>query len=403
MTKEDAIMNVSFEFKSINGKISGYFNSPIQKASGIPLDNVTVDDKHISFELMSQPVTIFKCEISGSKIKGDFMQEGEPNGKIELTSSTPPEKKFTQLDTTFSNGDITIACRVYLPDTPGKHPAVVFMHGSGPEGMFANQYYAECLAGKGIVTLIQDKRGTGKSTGDWTKANYEDLAGDYISAVEFLKSFNEVNEKQIGIYGHSQGGTIAPLVALKSNDIAFIISNAGIGDTLYKQDLYRVENNLRSNDFTQDEISEAMAYYGTWLNIAKSGSGYDKLDSLNNAAKDKKWFGWVAAPPKDHWIWKWYLGVGNMSFLKYWDEIKIPVLLVYGEYDSTIPVKVSLENIDNSLRVNAGNKDVTEIILPKAQHNLTITPSKGDKFFWWYVSPGLVDTYSSWILKRFKD
>ncbi len=403
MTKEDAVMNVSFEFKYSNGKILGFFNSPIQKASGIPLDNVVSDEKHVSFQLMTQPVTIFKCDISGDKIEGEFSQEGEKTGQINLVRSTPPPKKYSQIDTSFSNGDIKIACRIYIPDSPGKHPAVVFMHGSGPEGMFANQFFAECMAEDGIVTLIQDKRGVGRSTGDWTKAGYEDLANDYIGAVELLRSFEAVNEKQIGIFGHSQGGTIAPLVASESEDISFIISNAATGDTLYKQDLYRVENNLKENDFSSNEIAEAMAYYRSWLDIARSGVGYDKLDSLNNVSKDKKWFGWVEAPPKDNWIWKWYLPVGNFCFLKYWDNVKVPVLLIYGEYDSNTPVSVSLKNIDNSLRVNAGNKDVTEIILPRAQHNLTVSPLKGEKFFWWRVSPGLVDLYSSWILYRFKN
>jgi len=403
MIKEEAPMEVSFEFKSVNGKIHGFFNSPMQKASGIPLDNVSSDGKSISFQLMTQPVTIFKCDVLQDKIKGEFTQEGEQTGQIELTLSTLPEKKFSQIDTTFSSGDIKIACRIYIPDSPGKHPAVVFMHGSGPEGMFANQFIAEYLAESGIVTLIQDKRGFGKSTGDWTKAGYEDLADDYISAVELLKSFKEVNDKQIGIFGHSQGGTISPLVASKSNDISFIIANAATGDTLYKQDLYRVENNLKQNDFTADEISDAMAYYRSWLDIARTGVGYDKLDALNRNSKDKKWFGWVEAPPKDNWIWKWYLPVGNFCFLKYWDTIKVPVLLVYGEYDSNTPVNISLKNIDHSLRTDAHNEDVTEIILPKAQHNLTVTPQKGEKFFWWHVSPGLADIYASWILYRFKN
>ena len=219
-------------------------------------------------------MTIFKCDVLQDEITGVFKQEGRArDGKIELTRSTLPEKKYSQIDTSFSDGDISIACRVYIPNSPGKHPAVVFMHGSGPEGMFANQYIAEYLAGMGIVTLIQDKRGFGKSTGDWTKANYDDLANDYIGAVELLKSIQAVNDKQIGIFGHSQGGTICPLVASKSNDISFIISNAATGDTLYKQDLYRVENNLKQNDFSPVEISEAMAYYKSWVDIARRNGG----------------------------------------------------------------------------------------------------------------------------------
>ena len=269
--------------------------------------------------------------------------------------------------------------------------------------MFANQYFAEYFASKGIVALIQDKQGAGKSTGDWKKASFDDLADDYINAVNFLKGFSKVNVLQIGIYGHSQGGTIAPLAASKSKDISFIIAAASVGDSVYKQDLYRVENNLKSDDFTPSEISEAMEYYRQWLDMARTGNGFEKLDSLNESAKGKKWFDWVAAPPKEHWIWKYYLATGNYNSLDFWKNISIPVLLVYGEKDQIEDVKKYAQNIESALTAQAGNKDVTKIILSNAQHNLCVFPEKNEKFFWWHTSPGYEEMVANWILKRFSN
>jgi alpha-beta hydrolase superfamily lysophospholipase len=403
MKREGSTMDVSFEFNILKNQPVGYFNSATQRASGIPLDEVTVVNDSLTFHLMTEPISYFKCKVSLNSINGQIIQEGFSKGYLSLKRSLPPVKSFTSTDTTFKSDKAQIACRIYFPKSNGKFPAVVFMHGSGGEGMFANQYLAEYLASKGIIALIQDKRGVGKSTGNWTTASFDELATDHIQAVNFLKGFEKVNTSQIGIYGHSQGGTIAPLVASKSKDIAFIIAASGIGDTVFKQDVYRTENNLKSNGFTQKEVKEAIHYYKSWLDMARLGNGFEKLDSLNQVSKNKKWFEWVEAPIRDNWIWKFYLLIGNYNSLDYWKKINIPVFLIYGENDQIEDIRSYIFNIDNVLTEQAHNKDLTQIILPKAQHNLCISPEKNEKFFWWYLSPGYPDLIAGWIEYRFKN
>jgi alpha-beta hydrolase superfamily lysophospholipase len=403
MERDGSVMNVSFEFRIQNARQVGFYNAVSQRASGIPLDSLQNKSDSLSFQLMTEPVTFFNCLVSTNKISGQIVQEGFSKGTLSLTRYTRKPTAFTFIDTSFKSGNNKIACRLYLPIRKGKSPAVVFMHGSGGEGMFANQYLAEYMASKGIIALIQDKQGVGKSTGNWTKVSFDELTDDYVKAVAFIKTINKVNQKQIGIYGHSQGGTLAPLVASKSTDVSFIIAAASVGDSVYKQDLYRVENNLKLNEFTQTEIQEAIFYYKSWLDMARTGIGFDELDSLNKKCKDKKWFEWVEAPPKDHWIWKYYLATGNYNSLDYWKKIATPVLLVYGENDQIEDIKSYIHNLDNVLAKEQSNKDVTEIILPMAQHNLCIFPGKADKFFWWYLSRGYENMLASWILFRFKN
>jgi pimeloyl-ACP methyl ester carboxylesterase len=69
----------------------------------------------------------------------------------------------------------------------------------------------------------------GKSTGDFAKATSEDFATDVLAGVEYLKSRKEIDPKQIGLIGHSEGGLVAPMVAAQSPDIAFIVLMAGPG------------------------------------------------------------------------------------------------------------------------------------------------------------------------------
>lgn len=403
MTRDSSEMKVALEFKRPENNITGFFNSSSQKASGIPLDSIISAKDTLAFQLMTDPITYFTCIVSNDTISGLFTQDGFSKGTVTLFRSGKPDIAYRFKDTAFVSGHNKIACRIYFPNGNGKFPAVVFMHGSGAEGMFANQYLAEYLASKGLVTLIQDKQGVGKSTGNWTTANFDELTNDYANAIVFLKSFGKVNKNHIGIYGHSQGGTIAPLLATKSKDVSFIIAAAAIGDTVYKQDLYRVENNLRLNDFSAADMAEAMTYYKQWLDMARTGIGFEKLDSLNSYSKDKQWFEWVEAPPKEHWIWKYYLSTGNYNPLADWENVSVPVLLVYGEKDQIEDVKSYLNNIERVVAKGQKNTDITGIILPNAQHNLCIFPEKNDKFFWWYLARGYEDLITGWIKYRFKN
>jgi hypothetical protein len=66
-----------------------------------------------------------------------------------------------------------------------------------------------------------------------------------------------------------------------------VIAAAAIGEQIYRQDLYRVGNIVRSQKLTSDEESEAMRYYSSWLEIARSGRGAEKLDALNKSAAGK--------------------------------------------------------------------------------------------------------------------
>jgi hypothetical protein len=57
---------------------------------------------------------------------------------------------------------------------------VVILHGSGRENRSGGWFLGEQLAASGMVVLVYDKRGMGKSTGDWKTAGPEDLANDSV-------------------------------------------------------------------------------------------------------------------------------------------------------------------------------------------------------------------------------
>src|SRR5436190_17322401 len=224
MVREGAELPVSFDFTNEAGRLAASFNSPNQRAMGIPLRNVSYTTPKVHFELVGDATTIiFDGELTIDTVAGQF-REGDDRGTFSIRRVTAKPPTFKQEEVSFRNGDVTLSGTLLLPLTKGPHPAVVFLHGAGGEGRYGGRFLAEYFTRYGIAALIYDKRGVGKSTGDWKRSDFNDLAGDAIAGIHLLQQRNEINPRKIGIYVHSHGGSIAPLVASGSRYVAFVYS-----------------------------------------------------------------------------------------------------------------------------------------------------------------------------------
>ena len=75
--------------------------------------------------------------------------------------------------------------------------------------------------------LRVDDRGVGKSTGNLQQSTLEDLTGDVLTGIGYLKSRKEIDPQRIGLVGHSEGALVAPLAVSRSSSVAFIVMLAG--------------------------------------------------------------------------------------------------------------------------------------------------------------------------------
>lgn len=112
-----------------------------------------------------------------------------------------------------------------------------------------------------------DDRGVGGSTGNPLTAATADLAGDVLSGVEFLKDRPEIDNEKIGLIGHSEGGMIAPMVAVQSDDIAFIVLMAAPGIPGDEIIMYQVEAIARTEGIEEDELQEVLLQQREILDI----------------------------------------------------------------------------------------------------------------------------------------
>ncbi len=147
--------------------------------------------------------------------------------------------------------NIDLAGMLFVPEGEGPFPAVAVIHGSGTS-VRDNRWYltlTQYLQQRDIVVLLPDKRGSAKSGGDWRDASFEDLATDTLAAIEYLEQQQDVPLTEIGIVGMSQGGWIAPIVADRAGDVAFVVSMVGAMVTPGEQLLFEENHNLRQMGF----------------------------------------------------------------------------------------------------------------------------------------------------------
>ncbi len=399
MERQGATMTVRFDFRTDAGAVTGRFSSETQSAIEYPLDKVVYSPPLLHWKLGDS--LIFEGVVSPQAITGTFL-DGKEKGTFSLKPVRLVPPPYHREDVTFRNGSVVLSGTLLRPRTAGLHPGIVFLHGSGPQSRWGTPLFlADRFATAGIAALVFDKRGVGQSTGDWKTITYQELAEDYLSAVRFLEQQSGVNPKQVGVYGHSQGGTLSPLIASRPGAVAFVIAAAAIGTgPMYTQDLFRTRNVLVDGGVSEPDLSRAMDFYSLWIEVMRTGEGIDEFEKARTQARTEGWFAKLGIPPKDNWIWKWYPPVGNFNPLPLWEKVTVPVLVVYGERDRNTPVAPSLAGIGSALRV-AGNQDYTPIIIPGAAHNLTIQWEPGQPFFWWYGAPGYTDLLSGWVRLRF--
>ena len=93
-----------------------------------------------------------------------------------------------------------------------------------------------------------------------------------------------------------------------------------------------------------------------------------------------------------------YSCIASLDTLAFWKQLHVPVLLICGEDDQLVAVDESLAKLEASL--DAVKTPYTAVIVPNAQHNLTVQPEPNAAFFWWKAAPGIFDLVVAWVQQR---
>ncbi|MFR9752022.1 alpha/beta hydrolase family protein [Nocardia sp. 004] len=234
---------------SFHGDGTATIDIPLQGIRDTRLKDVSSERDRVSFAIPGipgEPMFLGRYDSETDRITGDFTQSGQTfpltmqRGVVE-GPARPQEPKppfpYKSENVTYHNGDITIAGTLTEPRGAGPFPAILLISGSGPqdrnEELMGHKPFlllADTFTRAGYAVLRTDDRSVGGTTGTLEDATYTDLAEDAAAGIRFLRARSDIDPDRIGLFGHSEGGYLAPLVAARPDSgVAFAVLMAGPG------------------------------------------------------------------------------------------------------------------------------------------------------------------------------
>jgi pimeloyl-ACP methyl ester carboxylesterase len=327
----------------------------------------------------------------------------------------PARKRQTPVteEIRFRHGDSVLAATLYRPSAPGRHPAIALVLGSGPVdrayggvGSVLGQHFARA----GIACLTWDRPGIGHSTGDYNAQTFHDRAEEVLAAVRFLRGRSDVDSDRVGLWGHSQGGMVAPLTASLSDKVAFVIEVAGWQGPAWRQDPVRVEAELRAEGFPEADIQTATVFAQKRMDLIRGTGPFEELDQAQKTVEMFPWFQHVHRCDAA----RFYAARRMVSYDSgpSWEKVRCPVLVIYGDKDTSSGPPDGLVEIIRRGLMKASNQDVTVKIFHNADHSLCKSDTAGRKEARQRAkrrkkedSPdfvfGYLETMTAWLVKRF--
>jgi len=391
--REGSAVDVTMRISKSRQGYEGSFDSEGLRVAGIPMQKVIWAKPELRWEVRSDSgLETYRGQVRRGTLSGEFTQ-GEARGRFSFLRSSrasPPPKRE---EITFESGEVVLAGTIFVPAGAGPHPGIVFLHGSGAEGRWASNYLALRFARGGFAALAFDKRGVGQSGGDWQTAGFDELASDAAAAVSALSAKPYVAPGKVGIHGHSQGGTLAPLAAVRIGHPAFIIASAGSGLSMRETETFSVENSLGVNNLPPIEAEEARAFVKAITATAFEGQPYEKAVEAWRNIQRRPWA--FDLPSSSHSYWRFCGKIAGYDATTYWRLVSAPTLLAYGEKDERVPPRPSSARIAEAY-LNGSGTSFQLRFFPGADHTFRLPPDPGGAFSWPRTATGYPEALIDW-------
>jgi pimeloyl-ACP methyl ester carboxylesterase len=228
----------------------------------------------------------------------------------------------------FTCEETALAGTLYLPKGSGRHPAVVWIHGSGEQPRLNYGPVVAPLVEDGVAVFSYDKRGVGESEGDCctSPGDYDLVAADADGAVTAVRLHPEIDPNKVGLYGASEAGWVVPLADSRlAKPVAFTALVDGPAVTTGEEEVWSdAAGEEDAGPLTAEKKAEATQ------KLQEAGpSGFDPAPLIEQMAS--------------------------------------PGLWLYGGADKSIPTDRSVEILT---RMKQAGKDFTIVVFPNAGHGL---------------------------------
>ena len=293
-------------------------------------------------------------------------------------------------------GSDTLFAKVFYPPQSHDAAACLVLPGGGAVGMKNYEYEARYFAAQGLVSMIFDKSGNGKSKGEgnFRQQTFSEKKAQYIALYHYLQNLPDVDANRVGVHGPSEGGRLALMMAGSLPDMAFVNATAAPIMSMREGQLYAVAQYHRNLGLSEADINAVVAlwndYYDGILNnniptsvIARANSFRDRHERMFLPPNSTL----VPAAPSAE-------DLTDRTVVRDLSQIGCPVFLQYGENDERVHASASLQNFKQHIAPNVPYR-IEEY--PRANHSF-MTPE-------FEISHGYLDDKLVWlqqigILKR---
>ncbi|MBX3030646.1 MAG: alpha/beta hydrolase [Chloroflexi bacterium] len=263
------------------------------------------------------------------------------------------------------SGAVDLAGTLWLPASPGPHPAVLMVGGSGPTDRDNDVYFPPIrarLLERGIAVASFDKRGVGESTGDWYDGGPAELTADALAEAAALRDHAGIDAERVGLFGHSQGGWVVLEAAAADRRTAFVITNSGPGVTPAVQERFSVATRMRRAGRSERDVEGALGRFDAMVDRIRSGAS---LEAVADLASDEDLSTLTLVPTSADVLrlMRPWIDHDPRSAL---ERIRAPMLAIFGSVDPVVPVEDSLAVMRTARAGRPGG--LTEFIIEGGDH-----------------------------------
>jgi pimeloyl-ACP methyl ester carboxylesterase len=334
-----------------------------------------------------------------------------------------------------------------VPSGSGPHPAIVLIAGSADsEGVRSNSTsrwfidHARGLASEGFTVLRYDPPGVGRSTGETGLPSLEGRVEETAAALGAVRSEADVDADRVGLLGVSQGSWVIAMTAAQYPDeVAFLISVLGSGQSVAEQQIYGIRAQSMEAGLPPEDVTKAVVFgrllvdwqlrqpvfrevnerdinampVGPWndfMAITYQEGVVDPVARLNDglaileSVQDESWtealhlrdlylprFGAIPDDITPELLEAVQLQT-ELSLLTdpkdFLTEVDVPVLAFFGENDPNVDSAIGAARFEEYLS-EAGNPDFTIHVLEGVAHDITTATVE----YWDRLVDWLADRY----------
>lgn len=367
---QNSKLKLVFNFTRHENAVSVTIDSPDQGAKGIPAKDVIFRNDSVIVDvpvIMGQYKAVLTTKTS---MTGMWYQNGmsiplniDKSSGMEVLQLIPPNPLYNSKEVKIVNQKtgVTLAGTLTTPKDAKNCPAVILVSGSGPQNrdeelMGQKPFYriANYLSERGIAVLRYDDRGVNESTGNFQTATSFDFADDAESAFAFMRKQPGINPEKVGIIGHSEGAMIAPIVASRNKEVAFIILLAGPGITGREILITQTEAMLLGQGFVKDSAMKISNLNKEIMDIVENNQNdkdaknliKQKIEKMNFPEKEKEDY----TRSFSIYLTPWFRTFIAFDPALYLSKVNCAVLALNGSKDLQVLPKQNLAGIEKALK-----------------------------------------------------